>query len=64
MPQKRSLTPKKRTSVLLEEDLIERFHASHSRFGDFSHVVNDLLKKYLDELDEKENAFHRERNSL
>jgi hypothetical protein len=37
--------------------LIERFHASHSRFGDFSHVVNDLLKKYLDELDEKEREF-------
>jgi len=56
MPQKRSVVSKKRTTIYIEEELFEKFQESHLRFGDFSNIMNDLLRKYLNEKD-KSNEF-------
>jgi len=49
MPQKRSIVAKKRTTIYLEEALFEKFLENHSRFGDFSTIMNNLLREYLKE---------------
>jgi uncharacterized protein (DUF4415 family) len=53
MVQRKSVVEKKRTSLMIEVSLLERFQKDHQRFGDFSHVVNDLLRKYLQEAEER-----------
>lgn len=61
MPRKRSEKPRRRIGVYIEEDLILRFHTHYKKeralekaqYGDFTQLLNDLLRTHLSELDTK-----------
>lgn len=55
------IEPRKRVGVYIEESLLQRFHSHYelgrAQYGEFTKIINELLKRHLDELDEKELAF-------
>lgn len=46
--------PRKRTTIYLREDLLTKFKTHYKDHGDFSTLLNDLLKVHLQELDRGE----------
>jgi len=59
MVRKRVENPRKQVGVYIEEHLLYRFHSFHedgkAPYGKFTSVINDLLRTYLSELENKIN---------
>lgn len=54
MPRPKMPEPRKRTTIYLREDLLTKFKLHYKDHGDFSTLLNDLLKVHLQELDRGE----------
>lgn len=59
MPRKKLEKPRKRIGIYLEEELIIRFKHHHKEYGDFTSVINDLLRARLEELDSGEREMEK-----
>lgn len=55
MPRKKLEKPRKQIGVYIEEELLTRFHNNYENkkapFGEFTSVLNTILRTYLNELD-------------
>ena len=61
MSRKRTENPRLRIGVYLDEMLVKRFDAHYEdRYGEFTRVLNELLKHHLDFLDETKLRFRKE----
>jgi len=55
MPRKKLDDVRRRVGVYLDVRLLERFHRLYENYGDFTSVMNELLKKHLEEKESKNN---------
>jgi hypothetical protein len=56
MPRQRVEHPRRRVGVYLEVRLINKFGDHYEgRYGEFTRVINDLLRNHLNELEAKKN---------
>jgi len=61
MSKKHLEHPRRRIGVYVGEDLLSRFDTHYEgRYGEFTKIINDLLKHHLNELDEKQLRFRKE----
>lgn len=59
MPRPKMLEPRKRTTIYLRTDLLLRFKHHYKDHGDFSTLLNDLLRVHLEGLDSGEKEMEK-----
>jgi hypothetical protein len=58
MPRQKNINPCSRTTIYLEDDLVIKFKHHYRGYGDFSKLMNDLLRNHIDTLDRGEKALN------
>lgn len=51
MSRKKLEKQRKRIGVYIEEELLMRFKEHYDQYGDFTQLVNDILKAHLDKVE-------------